>query len=124
MEIERRENAEASDTQRAKSSIAGGLERGFAGGKHVYGRKRHLRTDTRGLLISAWVHAARLYNGEGATQVLVATKTRGITRKKVWIEHNNERKKVAVGAWMADARDWQAFKTFIPAILVPLLQRS
>lgn len=56
VEAEGRENVEATggviDTQSVKSSVAGGPERGFDGGKQVYGRKRHLLTDTLGLLMA------------------------------------------------------------------------
>ena len=40
----------------------------------VYGRKRHLLTDTLGLLITACVHSAQLYDGASAKQVFTATK--------------------------------------------------
>jgi transposase len=90
VEVEGRENAEASagviDTQSAKSSVAGGPERGFDGGKQVYGRKRHLLTDTLGLLITACVHSAREYDGAAAKKVFAATKARGIALKKVWAD--------------------------------------
>ena len=56
-------------------------ERGFDGGKKVFGRKRHLLTDTLGFLITAVVHSARLYAGVGAKQVFAMTKARGITLK-------------------------------------------
>lgn len=50
--VEARENVEAtggvSDTQSAKSSVAGGPEGSFDGGQKVYGRKRHLLIDTLG----------------------------------------------------------------------------
>lgn len=102
VEVEGREHAEASggviDTQSAKSSIAGGLERGFDGGKQVYGRKRHLLTDTLGLLITALVHSARLYDGEGAKRVLAATKARGIRLKKLWADQT----------YRGSLRDWMA----------------
>ena len=88
VEVEGREHVEATggviDTQSAKSSLAGGPERGFDGGKKVFGRKRHLLTDTLGLLITAVVHSARLYDGTAAKQVFTATKARGIALKKVW----------------------------------------
>lgn len=103
VEVEGREHVEATggviDTQSAKSSIAGGPERGFDGGKKVYGRKPHLLTDTLGLLISACVHSARLYDGVGAKQVFTATKARGITLKKVWADQTYRGE---LGAWMTD----------------------
>jgi putative transposase len=86
-------------TQSAKSSVAGGPERGFDGGKKVFGRKRHLLTDTLGLLVTAVVRSARLYDEVGARQVFAATKARGITRKKVWADQTYRGE---LGAWMAD----------------------
>lgn len=103
VEVEGREHAEPTggviDTQSAKSSVAGGPERGFDGGKKVYGRKRHLLTDTLGLLVTAVVHSARLYDGVGARQVFTATKERGIRLKKVWADQTYRGE---LGAWMAD----------------------
>jgi putative transposase len=103
VEVEAREHVEATggviDTQSAKSSVAGGPERGYDGGKQVYGRKRHLLTDTLGLLITAVVHSARLYDGAGARQVFAATKARGITLKKVWADQTY---RGALRAWMAE----------------------
>lgn len=68
--VENRMNAEASvrviHTHSSKSRMAGGPEGGFDGGKKVYGLKRHLLTDTLGLLINAVIHSARPYDGVGA----------------------------------------------------------
>lgn len=103
VEVEAREHVEATggviDTQSAKSSVAGGPERGYDGGKQIYGRKRHLLTDTLGLLITAVVHSARLYDGAGARQVFAATKARGITLKKVWADQTY---RGTLRAWMAE----------------------
>lgn len=102
VELEGR-NAEPSagviDTQSAKSSIAGGPERGFDGGKQVFGRKRHVLTDSLGLLITVLVHSARLYDGVGAQQLFASTKARGITLKKVWADQTYRGR---LRAWMAD----------------------
>lgn len=40
------------DSQSVKTSIAGGDDRGYDGGKKVNGRKRHLVVDTLGLLLN------------------------------------------------------------------------
>ena len=103
VEVEAWENVEPTggviDTQSAKSSVAGGPERGFDGGKKVFGRKRHLRTDTLGLLVTTVVHSARLYDGVAAKQVLEATKARGITLKNVWADQTYRGE---LGSWMAE----------------------
>jgi putative transposase len=103
VEVEGRENVEPTggviDTQSAKSSVAGGPERGFDGGKKVFGRKRHLLTDTLGLLVTAVVHSARLYDGVAAKQVFEATKARGITLKNVWADQTY---RGVLGSWMAE----------------------
>lgn len=103
VEVEGREHVEATggviDTQSAKSSLAGGPERGFDGGKKVFGRKRHLLTDTLGLLITAVVHSARLYDGVAAKQVFTATKARDIALKKVWADQTY---RGVLAGWMAD----------------------
>lgn len=103
VEIEGRKHAEPTggviDTQSAKSSVAGGPERGFDGGKKVYGRKRHLLTDTLGLLVTAVVHSARRYDGAGAKHVFAATSARGVRLKQVWADQTYRGE---LGAWMAD----------------------
>lgn len=57
------------DSQSVKATEAGG-ERGYDGGKHINGRKRHLLVDTLGLLIALVVHAANIQDYDGARQVL------------------------------------------------------
>jgi putative transposase len=100
-EGEGRANAEATagviDTQSVKSTEAGGPERGFDGGKLVSGRKRNLLVDTLGLLITAIVHAANVYDGAGAVRVLEATRQRGIRLKKLWADKTY---RGSLKAWM------------------------
>jgi putative transposase len=89
-EVEGRHHVEARggviDTQSVKSTEAGGPERGFDGGKLVSGRKRNLLVDTLGLLITAVVHAANIYDGAGARRVFEATRQRGIQLSKSWAD--------------------------------------
>jgi putative transposase len=87
------------DTQSVKSTEVGGPERGGDGGKKVKGRKRHLLVDTGGLLITAVVHAANLYDGAGAERVLEATNKRGIRLGNIWADQTY---RGSLGQWMVD----------------------
>jgi putative transposase len=57
------------DSQSVKTA-AGGEEVGTDGGKRVRGRKRHIVTDTLGLLLAVLVTAANCDDGEMASEVL------------------------------------------------------
>jgi putative transposase len=58
------------DSQSIKTSSVRGDERGYDGGKKIHGRKRHLLTDTQGLVISVKVLAADISDREGAKVLL------------------------------------------------------
>lgn len=57
------------DSQSAKTA-SGGADVGTDGGKRVRGRKRHIVTDTLGLLLAVLVTAANCDDGETAPEVL------------------------------------------------------
>lgn len=57
------------DSQSASTTQAGG-PRGFDPGKRVLGRKRHIVTDTEGLLLAAHVHPANIQDVHGAVPLL------------------------------------------------------
>jgi putative transposase len=57
------------DSQSAATTQAGG-PRGFDPGKRVHGRKRHIVTDTNGLLLAAHVHPANVQDVHGAVPLL------------------------------------------------------
>jgi transposase len=57
------------DSQSAKTTEAGG-PRGYAAEKMVKGRKRHILTDTIGLLVGAIVHPGDVQDRDGAPRLL------------------------------------------------------
>lgn len=69
------------DSQSVKTTESGG-PRGYDAGKKVKGRKRHILTDTLGLLVGAVVHTADVQDRDGALYVL-----RYIRFKFPWLRH-------------------------------------
>jgi putative transposase len=59
------------DSQSAKTTESGG-PRGFDPAKRVKGRKRHIVTDTIGLLLALLVHPANIQDNHGAVPLLTA----------------------------------------------------
>ena len=57
------------DSQSVKTSESGGI-RGYDAGKKIKGRKRHIVTDTLGLLLSVVIHAADIQDRDGAPLVI------------------------------------------------------
>src|SRR6202051_823708 len=57
------------DSQSAPTTHAGG-PRGYDAGKRIYGRKRHIVTDTNGLLLGVHVHPANVQDCHGAVLLL------------------------------------------------------
>jgi putative transposase len=58
------------ESQTVKTTEIGGPERGYAGGKKIKGRKRHLLVDTLGLLIAGLITSAGLDDGAAAPSLL------------------------------------------------------
>jgi transposase len=69
------------DSQSVKTTEAAG-PRGYDAGKKVKGRKRHIVTDTMGLLVGAIVHAADIQDRDGAAMLLAS-----IRRNLPWLRH-------------------------------------
>lgn len=63
------------DSQSAATTQAGG-PRGFDPGKRVHGRKRHIVTDTNGLLLAVNVHPANVQDVHGAVPLLESLRSR------------------------------------------------
>lgn len=69
------------DSQSVRTTEAGG-PRGYDAGKKVKGRKRHILTDTNGLLVAAAVHAADVQDRDGAVPLLTS-----IRKLFPWLRH-------------------------------------
>jgi len=69
------------DSQSVKTTESGGL-RGYDAGKKIKGRKRHIVTDTLGLLVGLVVHSAGVQDRDGAPVVLSS-----IRRTFPWLRH-------------------------------------
>lgn len=63
-------SAAAIDSQSVRTAAGGGDAVGTDGGKRVKGRKRHIVTDTLGLLLAVVVTAANVSDGRAAPRVL------------------------------------------------------
>jgi len=64
------------DSQSIKTTRAGGENRGVDGGKRIKGRKRHIVTDTQGLLLAVKVHAANVHDSKAGFEVVEQLKWR------------------------------------------------
>lgn len=120
------------DSQSVKTGKMGGV-RGYDGGKHVKGRKRHTAVDTLGLPMAITVTAANVHDTKGGKKSLVRVSKfmRGRKLKKIYAD----------GAYVAkDFRNWvhetfdatmrisknlaQKFKTFVPVSQRWVIERS
>jgi transposase len=78
------------DSQSVKTTEVGGTK-GFDGGKKVKGRKRHIMTDTLGLLIGVVVTAANVNDGIGGQQLLKNIKPEDFPRLSALFVDNGYR---------------------------------
>jgi putative transposase len=74
------------DSQSVKTTRVGGENRGVDGGKKIKGRKRHIITDTQGLLLSVKVHAANQHDSKAAMEVISKLKWRFERMKKIYAD--------------------------------------
>ena len=74
-----------SDSQSVKTTQSGGV-RGHDAGKKVKGRKRHIVTDTLGLLVGLIVHSAGIQDRDGAPEVLEARRDRFLHRRHIFAD--------------------------------------
>jgi putative transposase len=74
------------DSQSVKGTQESWFESGFDGGKLVKGRKRHIIVDTMGCLLVVWVHAANMFDGKAARQVITNLFSLFQTVKIIWAD--------------------------------------
>ncbi len=74
------------DSQSVKVTKISGKYRGVDGGKKIKGRKRHIITDTQGLLLGLKVHAANEHDSRSALRVLERIRGRYGRMKKIYAD--------------------------------------
>jgi putative transposase len=90
------------DTQSVKTTERGG-PCGYDGNKKIDGRKRHIVTDTLGLLIAVTVTAANLDDGTHAPKVLAKLKAEEFPRLKAMFA-DNKYNNHTLDDWMAEEK--------------------
>ena len=71
------------DSRSVKTTRSGGLCRGVDGGKKIKGRKQHIITDTMGLLLVVFVHAANIHDSKAGVDVIALLRGRFCRLKKI-----------------------------------------
>ena len=74
------------DSQSVSTTRKGGSARGVDGGKKIKGRKRHIVTDTMGMLMTVKVHGANEHDSKSAFRVIKSLKYRFPKLKKIFAD--------------------------------------
>ena len=91
------------DSQSVKTTESGGAG-GYDAGKRIKGRKRHIVTDTVGLLVGPVVHSAGIQDRDGAPDVLMAIASRYPSPRHIFADGGYEGPKLrdamkGLGRW-------------------------
>ena len=91
------------DSQSVKTTESGGV-RGHDAGKRIKGRKRHIVTDTIGLLVGLEIHSAGLQDRDGAPDVLARIAERSPLLRHIFADGGYAGPKLrsalkAIGRW-------------------------
>ena len=74
------------DSQSVKTAAVGGEARGYDGGKKIKGRKRHLLVDTKGFVLKAKVHSAKVMDWDGIKTLLQRVDMQFPRLKHLWVD--------------------------------------
>ena len=94
------------DSRSVKTTESGGIA-GYDAGKRLKGRKRHIVTDTLGLMLFVLVHAADIQDRDGAVDLVKAIRHRFPWLRHLFADGGYAGDKLATALAM-DARDRQA----------------
>jgi hypothetical protein len=61
------------------------MEKGYDGGRKIKGRKRHIVTDTLGLLMATVIHSADIQDRKGSKLVMEQLRYKSLRLKKYWL---------------------------------------
>ena len=74
------------DSQSVRTTRVGGECRGYDGGKRIKGRKRHIVTDTQGLLLAVKVHSAQEHDSKSGLEVIESMEYRFERMEKIYAD--------------------------------------